>query len=107
MKVRFHLLMIIGLDVPGGFEIEEYKAINKFSSLLPMDVISQIFSTSINDEISSLLEVMEIIIGSKCNQRTYQPMKKLIQRLMITDLISFNTLHRKTLPWLIKKSEKV
>ena len=39
------------LDVPGGFEIEEYKAINKFSSLLPMDVISQIFSTSINDEI--------------------------------------------------------
>ena len=39
------------LDIPDGFEIEEYKAINKFSSLLPMDVISQIFSTSINDEI--------------------------------------------------------
>lgn len=39
------------LDVPDGFEIEEYKAINKFSSLLPMDLISQIFSNSINDEI--------------------------------------------------------
>jgi len=40
-----------GLDIPSGFEVEEYKAINKFSSLLPMDVISQIFSSSINENI--------------------------------------------------------
>ncbi len=47
----FSLIDDQGSDIPSGFEIEEYKAINKFSSLLPMDVISQIFSTSINEEI--------------------------------------------------------
>ena len=47
----FSLIDDQGLDIPSGFEIEEYKAINKFSSLLPMDVISQIFSSSINENI--------------------------------------------------------
>ena len=47
----FSLIDNQGLDIPSGFEIEEYKAINKFSSLLPMDVVSQIFSSSINENI--------------------------------------------------------
>ena len=47
----FSLIDDQGLDIPSGFEIEEYKAINKFSSLLPMDVVSQIFSSSINENI--------------------------------------------------------
>ena len=36
---------------PNGFEIEEYKSINRFSSLLPAEVLSKISSSSINDEI--------------------------------------------------------
>ena len=47
----FSLINDQGLDVPSGFEIEEYKGINKFSSLLPIDVVSQIFSSSINENI--------------------------------------------------------
>ena len=45
--------------IPAGFEIEEYKAINKFTSLLPADVIQKVFSSSINDNI--------IVLGSDGN----------------------------------------
>ena len=45
--------------IPAGFEIEEYKAIKKFTSLLPADVIQKVFSSSINDNI--------IVLGSDGN----------------------------------------
>lgn len=47
----FELIDSDAKDLPNGFEIEEYKSINRFSSLLPAEVLAKIFSSSINDEI--------------------------------------------------------
>ena len=47
----FELIDSDAKDLPNGFEIEEYKSINRFSSLLPAEVLSKISSSSINDEI--------------------------------------------------------
>ena len=47
----FELINSDEKDLPDGFEIEEYQSINRFSSLLPTNVLSKIFSSSVNDEI--------------------------------------------------------
>ena len=49
----FELINSDEKDLPVGFEIEEYQSINRFSSLLPTDVLSKIFSSSVNDEIKA------------------------------------------------------
>ncbi len=49
----FELIDSDAKDLPDGFEIEEYKSINRFSSLLPAEVLAKISSSSVNDEIKA------------------------------------------------------